>query len=292
MALLAGKIDMNSAKEHLRSAVLTLQQARIPSASLDARLLLEHVLGLSREQLLFVLENPLSATQAERYRLLIEQRAGRCPVAKLIGQREFWGMNFGVSSATLDPRPDSETLIESVLERITDRRAPLKLLDMGTGSGCLILSLLSELPNAQGTAVDICPQALEVATRNAATLGLASRAQFVYSDWGAQISGCFDVIVSNPPYIPTADIAELEPEVSKFEPKQALDGGADGLECYRAIMAWLPLALAPGGFAAFEIGMGQQRGLEEIVAQQGFAVVASKADLGGITRCLVVQRKE
>jgi release factor glutamine methyltransferase len=280
---------MVSAADALRDAVMMLQRAHIVSASLDARLLLQHVLNVSREQLLEG-TNTLTPEQESHYRELIGKRLQRQPVAQLTGRREFWGLTFKVTASTLDPRPDSETLIEAVLARFRDHDRPLRILDMGTGSGCLLLSLLSEYAQAHGCGVDRCDRALEVAKENAARLGMQARATFVQSSWGDKVSGPFDIIISNPPYIPTAAIALLEPEVRQFEPRQALDGGKDGMDCYRAIMPQLPGLLADGGLAVFEIGMGQQHDLQAIASENGLQVAGIKDDLAGIPRCVFVQK--
>lgn len=291
MMMRAKKTENILAKEALRWAVMKLQQERIESASLDARILLEYVLGVNREQLLFSLELPITTEQYDRFAALVEKRVKRQPVSKIIGKREFWGINFAVNENTLDPRPDSETLIEYVLERIENRDAALRILDLGTGTGCLLLSLLSELPAAKGIGVDASEEALTVAKENAAALGLTERTDFVPGDWCSKLEGKFDIIISNPPYIPTAEISALEPEVAEFDPILALDGGADGLNCYRKIMKQLPDMLAKDGFAAFEIGMGQQNGLGAIANENGFEITGSKNDLSGIARCLIVQKK-
>ena len=277
-----------SAKQSLLAAVLELQRAHVESASLDARLLLEHVLGVSREQLLLGMDNALTEDQQHEYRKLVSLRASRRPLAQILGRREFWGMEFTVSDATLDPRPDSETLIEAVLERVSHRAAPLSILDLGTGTGCLLLSLLRELPCARGMGVDISPGALAVARENAQSLELSQRVQFIGSNWCEHVEGAFDIVISNPPYIPTQDIEALEPEVSCFEPRLALDGGQDGLDCYRTIVEKLPKLLNPSGFAAFEIGIGQQCALEMLAQQHGLKVDAVKKDLGGIPRVVVI----
>jgi len=282
------KNNIISAKESLLAGILELQRAYIVSASLDARLLLEHVMGVTREQLLMGMDMALTEEQEREYKQLIELRANHKPVAQILGRREFWGMDFAVNENTLDPRPGSETVIESILERVADRSAPLRILDLGTGTGCLLLTLLRELPAAKGVAVDMCPKALQVASENAATLGLSERVEFVRSDWCEQLSGQFDIIVSNPPYIPTETIATLAPEVCRYEPMLALDGGADGLDCYRTIMRSLPQLLASDGFAALEIGVGQQRSLETIALESGLKVAATKKDLGGIVRALII----
>ena len=247
-----------SATDALRNAVMALRQAHIDTASLDARLLLEHALGVSREELLSDSNLRLSAKQEAFYRTLIDERIGRKPVAQLTGRREFWGMAFKVTPATLDPRPDSETLIEAVLEwvtgqeswvmgKMTNDQRPMTILDLGTGTGCLLLALLKELKHAKGIGVDISEEALSVAWENAAALGLEARASFARSDWAQTIEGTFDIIISNPPYIPSNAIARLAPEVRDHEPTLALDGGADGLEAYRKIIPRMERFLAKGG---------------------------------------------
>lgn len=291
MGILASKTNTVLAREALRWAVLKLQQEHIESASLDGRILLEHVLGVSREQLLFSLELPITKEQYNRFGELVEKRAQRQPISQLIGKREFWGINFVVSENTLDPRPDSETLIEYVLESVKNRADNFRVLDLGTGTGCLLLSLLSELPAAKGVGVDYCDRALSVAKENAISLGFASRTDFINGDWCEKLEGEFDIILSNPPYIPTSVIPTLDPEVAEFEPMLALDGGEDGFSCYRKIMRSLPKILAKDGFAAFELGMGQQRELTEIALENSMEVVGAKNDLSGIARCIIVQHK-
>ncbi len=297
MPVLAEKHEM-LARDALREAVLRLQAAKIESASLDARILLEHVLGVSREQLLFLLDLAITTEQYEGLKKLVEMRAEHKPIAQIIGKREFWGLDFKVNEATLDPRPDSETLVEAVLDKIKNQDAALKILDLGTGTGCLLISLLSELPNSSGVGVDISEAALEVARGNASSLVIVDRTQFICSNWAEKLEDLedigqkFDIIISNPPYIPSSEIAKLAPEVAKFEPIGALDGGADGFDCYRAIMRQIPRILADTGFVAFEIGMGQERGLMEIAEENGLKTVGTKNDLGGITRCVIIEKNK
>jgi release factor glutamine methyltransferase len=281
----------NAVKNVLREAVLTLQQAHIDTASMDARILLQHVLGVTREALLGNDALVLTPLQTQAYQTLIEKRKARQPVAQLTGSREFWGITYRVTPHTLDPRPDSETLIEAVLARLPARDAALSVLDLGTGTGCLLLTVLSEYPAASGVGVDICEHALAVAEGNAAQLGMKQRARFVRSRWAENVSGQFDLILSNPPYIPTNTIPTLAPEVAQWEPRAALDGGTDGLDCYRAIMAQLPALLAPGGLALFEIGIGQAASLKAIAECHGLSVVGTKDDLSLITRCVMVAKQ-
>lgn len=276
-----------SAKHALRDAVMALQQARIETAALDARLLLLHVLGINHEA--WVAENdwPMTSAQFAQFQALTQERAAYRPVAQILGRREFFGRAFKVTEATLDPRPDSETLIEAALEWAKGHTKPMTILDLGTGTGCLLLTLLMECENAHGIGVDISEAALIVARENAKNLGCA-RADFVQSHWGENVKGSFDIIIANPPYIPGDAIAMLAPEVAQYEPKLALDGGADGLNCYRTIMQQLPQLLAKKGIALFEIGQGQEEDVRKIVASCQLLVAGSKQDLQGITRCLLV----
>jgi release factor glutamine methyltransferase len=275
----------------LKSAVLMLQQAQIESASLDARLLLEHVLRASREQLLLRMEEHVTAAQEQQYLELVARRADRQPVSQLIGKREFWGIEFAVSEATLDPRPDSETLIESALFYFRGREKPVRILDLGTGTGCLLLSLLSEFPLGTGLGIDISEAALAIAKENTLKLGYQARAVFKQGNWHDGINDTFDIIVSNPPYIPTDSIDRLAPEVARWEPKLALDGGEDGLDCYRLILSKLPQILAENGVAVLEIGFNQEQSVKTLIAENGLEVAGVRADMGGITRCIVVKHK-
>lgn len=278
-------------KEALREAVKQLQAARIETASLDARVLLEHVLGISREQLLLAFDDVMTPKEEQAYQAIIAERAKRRPVAQLIGKREFWGMDFIVTEDTLTPRPDSETLVEAVLANVKDKAAPLKILDLGTGTGCLLLSLLKELPNASGMGVDASPKALSVARENAKNLEFSLRARFRINDWCQGLGETFDIVVANPPYIATTDILGLEPEVAQFEPKLALDGGADGLKAYRDVVAALPPVLAAEAIVGFEVGAGQHAALAEIAAGQGFAVKEMRQDLQGVMRAVLIHQR-
>jgi release factor glutamine methyltransferase len=287
--MLALKKTKRTLAQVLREGVLKLQKAHVESASLDARLLMEHVLGCSREALLISPDAVLSKEQEAQFAALIEARSNRKPIAQLIGKREFYGRNFKVSEFTLDPRPDSETVIEALLQQAPKEKS-IKIIDLGTGSGCLLLTLLAELPQATGIGVDISDNALAVAEENARSLELSERARFIRSRWAAEVSGTFDVIISNPPYIPTAMIDMLAPEVAKYEPRLALDGGEDGLECYREIMKSLPALLAPEGVAAFEIGVGQELALTLLANEVGLQVVEIRPDLAGVPRAVVIRK--
>jgi release factor glutamine methyltransferase len=288
-------------KSVLYSGVIALQRAHIRTASLDARVLLQHVLGINREQLLADDKVHLTSVQYGAYQGLIGQRLRRKPVSQLIGKREFWGLAFEVTEDTLDPRADSETLIEAVMAKCPDRQKALRILDLGTGTGCLLLTLLTEYENATGVGIDRSEAALQVAERNARALSVHTRVSFMESRWCESITAPeekftkekfnivpFDIIVSNPPYIPTGDIASLEPEVKYHEPLMALDGGVDGFSCYREILPHVPQLLATNGLAFFEIGMGQQQEVSTIAALQGMQVSDVKYDLGSVARCLVL----
>lgn len=242
----------------LRETASKLEAAGIPTPRLDAEVLLAHVLGCERLQLPLRRDDALSPEQVASYEALVAERLSRKPVSHILGEREFWSLKFKVSNAVLTPRPDSETLIAAVLERLQPFNAPWRLLDIGTGSGCLIGALLSELPNAWGCGIDISPAAVEVAAENIRNLGLASRCDIIEGDLFAPLEGeRFDVIISNPPYIESAEIAVLDPEVSRFEPLGALDGGPDGLNYYRRIADRAHHHLSRGGFMALEIGASQ-----------------------------------
>jgi len=268
-----------------------LRRAGVDSARLDARMLVAEVLGAEPLAVVAHPEWPLDADAAKRLAAMVVRRESREPMSHILGRREFWSLRFKVSADTLTPRPDSETLVEAVLDVVPDRRAPLRIVDFGTGSGCLLLALLSELPAARGLGIDLSHAALAVARGNAASLGMAERAEFRSGDWGSGLAGIFDVIVSNPPYIGEDEIAGLEAEVSSFEPRLALAGGPDGLECYRRLAPDILRLLAPRGIAAVEIGQGQA---DEVSAlfREGGAMVAVRRDLAGIERCVVVRREE
>jgi release factor glutamine methyltransferase len=210
-------------------------------------------------------------------------------MAYILGEREFWSLPLFVGPGVLVPRPETETLVEAALEAFPDRTAPLRILDLGTGSGCLLLALLREYPNASGVGVDRSAEALAHATLNARRHGLADRALLVRGDWGRGLAESFELIVANPPYVASGELAELAPEVARYEPRAALDGGADGLDAYRAILPDLPRLLAPAGVACLEIGAGQATALAALAEVGGFRV-AVRPDLAGIPRCLVLRR--
>ena len=276
-----------TAKDTLRRAVLTLQAAKIETASIDARLLLQEALGVSREGLLMAMEKSMTAAQAQKFDAMIARRLAREPVSKILEKREFYSLKLKVTRDTLDPRPDSETLVECVLAALPEREKPYRMLDLGTGTGCLSLALLKALPRASVVAVDCSDAALAVAAENALQLGLAGRAAFCQSNWFESVSGVFDVIVSNPPYIPSREVDQLAADVVNYDPRLALDGGADGLDAYRILLAGAGTRLAAGGVLAMEIGAGQHAQVALMGEKAGFGEPQMFKDLAGIIRCLL-----
>lgn len=271
----------------LLSATRRLAEAGIDTARLDARLLLARVMGVEAGWLVTHSDAEPTPGQAEAFAQSLTRRVDREPVALILGEQEFWSLPFRVTADTLIPRPDTETVVEAVLRRLPDRRAPLRLLDFGTGTGCLLLALLHELPNAVGVGVDRNPGAARVAAANARELGLSERTAVLCGDWGTALDGIFDVIVSNPPYIRDEDIATLQPEVARFEPWAALAGGGDGYAAYRRLAPEMSRLLAPGGLAAFEVGEGQAGPVAELLRRQGLIRAEIVADLAGIERCVL-----
>ncbi len=273
----------------LEEGARRLAAAGIPDARHEARLILAHALGIEPVTVLGYPERPVD--DASRYADLIARRAAREPLSHLTGRREFWSLDFEVTSATLDPRADSETLVEAALAAIPDHRVPLSIVDFGTGTGCLLLALLSELANAKGLGIDIAEETLAVARRNAARLGLDGRALFAIGDWGDSLAGPFDLIVGNPPYIPAGEIAGLQPEVANFEPRRALDGGADGLGSYRRLGPDISRLLRPGGAAVLEFGLGQGPAVARLMSAEGLVPQGFRADLAGHDRCLILAKR-
>lgn len=279
---------MTTAGDAVTAAQRRLAEAGVTEPRLDAQVLLGHVLGCGREGVVAHPERWLDAAERGRFEALVAGRAARRPVAQLVGEREFWSLPFEVTPDTLTPRPDSETVVAAVLARLPDRGARLRILDLGTGTGCLLLALLSELPGAEGTGVDRSPAALAVARRNADRLGLGARSRLLQGSWGEALAGPFDVVVANPPYVPDGVIEALEPEVARFEPRGALAGGADGLDAYRAILPDLPRLLADSGFAVLEVGDGQADAVAAIARASRLGVAETHLDLAGKARCVVL----
>lgn len=275
-------------KSLVQDAVLRLRLSGVEGPRRDAELIVGHVLGLERASIIARGDDPVDADAAARIEALAAERAGRRPMAQILGRREFWSLTFKVTEATLDPRPDTETLVEAVLAVIGLRRwQALRILDLGTGTGCILAALLTECPAAQGTGVDRSPAAAAVARENMAALGLDRRASIVEGDWCAGLSGLFDVIVSNPPYIPEADLARLAPEVRLFEPRGALTPGGDGLGAYRAILGQIGVVSAPGAIVGFEVGIGQSEAVAALMEGAGLGPVTVRPDLAGIGRAVL-----
>ena len=273
----------------LRKAKTYLDRAGSETASLDARRLLTHATGLEFSAVLLAPTKPLTEEEATVFADAINRRAAREPVARILGWQEFWGLRFELNDATLVPRPDTETLVEAVLAKLKEREAhgPLRLLDLGTGSGCILLSLLSEVPAAKGVGVDLVPEAIEAARKNARSLGLEERASFAQGSWFEGVSGLFDVIVSNPPYITEAEMADLMEEVKHHDPRLALTPGGDGLAAYRQIIGDAKPYLAAGGFLALEIGHRQADDVTALCKSAGFSSVSLLQDLGGRDRVVL-----
>ena len=282
---------MPTVGEMVASVAARLAAAGIENGRLDARLLVGDATGLTAEAMIAepeaAIDDPGVMARVER---LTKRRLTREPMSQILGRREFWSLSFKVTPDVLTPRPDSETLVETVLSIVPDRSARLRLLDLGVGSGCLLLSLLHSLPNARGLGVDRSERALAVARANAATLGLADRAEMRAGDWGADLPDQYDIVVSNPPYIPSDDIEGLAPEVSEHEPWLALDGGRDGLDAYRTLAGELPFLVREGGWAALEVGQGQAPAVARLLRAAGFRIERVVPDLGGIERVILARR--
>lgn len=268
--------------EALRAALPQLAAAGIEGPANDARHLLAHALGLPLDRLTLHLADPLTELQRAAFDQSVAARARRQPVAQITGQQLFWGRWFQVTQDTLDPRPDTEPLIAAALERPF-----LKMLDLGTGTGCILLSCLAEMPMAQGLGTDLSPAALSVARTNATSLGLSSRARFLASDWFSEVQGRYDLITSNPPYIAADEMATLAPEVRDWEPHLALTPGGDGLDAYRAIARGAGARLMAGGRLLLEIGPTQGAAVTALLVAQGFVNPRVLPDMDGRDRVVL-----
>jgi release factor glutamine methyltransferase len=275
----------------LAEAARCLAAAGIEEPRREARLLLAAVLTVDTGMILGHPDRLLERSEYVRFAALLARRAAHEPMARLLGRREFWSLDFALAPETLVPRPDSETVVEAALAKISDRSAALRLLDLGTGTGCLLLALLSELPASTGFGIDLVPNAAVMARRNAAALGLAGRSGFIAGFWGAALTGFFDVIVANPPYIESEAIAALAPEVVQYDPLIALDGGADGLASYRALAPELARLLSKSGVAVVELGAGQVESVAAVMRRGELVIEQVCRDLAGIERCLVLRRR-
>jgi release factor glutamine methyltransferase len=278
-----------------RMLTARLRTNSIDSAEFDARILIGAVLGLDLTGMIAAAERRVTAAEAARLEDAVRRRVAREPVARIIGVREFWGLPLQLSAATLVPRPDTETVVELALEMLQPSANPdrrFRVADIGTGSGAILLALLSELPDAYGVGTDISVAALRTASRNAAQLGLVGRAGFVACDYAAALSGNLDLIVSNPPYIRSADIAGLSIEVRDYDPLLALDGGTDGLDAYRALIPQAARLLAPGAALVVEAGHGQSGEIQGLIDAAGLTCERPpKADLAGIRRAVAGRKK-
>jgi release factor glutamine methyltransferase len=275
---------MTTVREALDHARRKFTAVGIETAALDARLLAEAVTGLRHEEIIADPGREIGPEASEAFLRMVARRQSHEPVSRILGQREFYGRIFQVTSAVLDPRPDTETLVGEALKHMGPGS---RVLDLGTGSGAIIITLLAECPDATGVATDLSAAAIALAQRNASRLGVAERLLWIQSNWFEAVTGRFGLIVSNPPYIPLSDFAKLPLAVRGFDPAMALDGGPDGLEAYRRIAAGAGAHLAPEGRILVEIGWGMTKTVETIFQGAGFGLAASVADLAGHPRCLI-----
>ena len=270
--------------EALAAAARVLAEAGVDEPRREARLLASYLLNAP----VTALGNAGLCMDPGLWAALVARRAAREPLALITGRRGFWTLDLAVSADTLVPRPDSETLIEAALAAFPAPDGVGRILDLGTGTGCLLLAALSEFPAAFGVGIDLSPAAARLAAANAAACGLAGRAAFAAGDWSRAVRGRFDLILCNPPYVATAELARLMPEVRLYEPGRALDGGACGLAAYRTILPGLPAMLTPAGAAILEVGAGQLADVSALAKQAGLTHIASRADLGGVERALIL----
>lgn len=277
-----------SRQEALRRLRAAFAEAGIDEAALDARVLLLDALGLDATALALRPDEPVGEAGAARLEEASRRRLAGEPVWRILGEREFWGLPFALHPETLVPRPDTETVVEAALRLAP---GPRRILDLGTGTGCLLVAILRERPGAFGIGLDRARGAAATARRNAERNGVGERASFVVGDWTAALAGAFDLVVSNPPYIPTRDLAGLEREVREHDPALALDGGADGLDPYRLILADAPRLLAPGGAVVVEVGIGQADDVAAIGVATGLELQAIAPDLAGVPRAVAWRAK-
>lgn len=281
-----------SRREALRACTARLQSAGVVEAAGDARFLLLGILGLETRDLLIEGERRVSADEAAALDAALARRLAGEPVARILGAWEFWGLPFRLGPDTLVPRPDTEILVEVALAAVPDRTAPVRCLDLGTGTGCILTALLSELPRASGVGLDRSDGALRVARDNAVANGVGDRARFVVGDWCEALRGTFDLVVSNPPYIAHDVIATLDREVRMHDPAAALDGGVDGLDAYRRILDGAAGLLAPGGRLVLEIGYDQASAVRALACAAGFPDRGLTRDLAGRDRVVSFDRPQ
>ncbi|OYU39043.1 MAG: protein-(glutamine-N5) methyltransferase, release factor-specific [Pseudorhodobacter sp. PARRP1] len=276
-----------TAQDALRLAIPRLTAAGIDNAPRDARLLLAHAMGIAADRLTLHLPDALTDTAQAAFEAAIAARITHQPVAQITGQRQFWGRNVKVTQDTLDPRPETEILVAEALSRPF-----VNMLDLGTGTGCILLSCLADMPMARGVGSDLSAAALAVAQENASRLHLSTRARFVQSDWLKAIQGRFDLITSNPPYIAATEMPHLSPDVLQWEPHAALTPGGDGLDAYRAIAAQAPARLLAGGRLLLEIGPTQAGVVSQMLAAQGLANIRTLQDFDGRDRVVCGEKPQ
>jgi release factor glutamine methyltransferase len=276
-----------------RALTARLRSAGLDEAELDARILLGAVLSLDLTGLISQAARPLTEAEASQLAHYAQRRIAGEPVARILGTREFWGLPFRLSEATLVPRPDTETVVERALEMFREQSLshPPRIADIGTGSGAILLALLHEIPDAFGVGTDLSLTALDTAKGNAAALGLADRAAFVACSYASALRGPFDLIVSNPPYIPAGEIPKLSIEVREHDPHLALDGGNDGYDAYRALIPQAAERLVPGGALIVEAGQGQAGDIQALMAAAALSIDRPpRADLAGIPRAVSARK--
>ena len=296
-AVLGQTARFRTARDAIVALSASFRTAGVPTPELDARLLVLSACCMSSEAYILSPERPVTGAEAMLIAAFQARRMKREPVSRILGYREFWGHRFVVGPAVLDPRPDTETVVEAALALVREmgEAEPLRILDLGTGSGCILLSLLAELPQAWGVGADISPEALCLARANAERLGLSSRASFVQGDWCETFTGPFGLIISNPPYIEGAGINALDDEVRCYDPGLALDGGMDGLAAYRRIVGSCARIAASGAWIVLEVGMGQAPEVTDLFDRAGWLIEPERArvfqDLSRIDRVVAIKRQ-
>ena len=278
----------NSIKGVLNWAKNQLSISGIRTPIIDARLLLGFALGNPQERFYGLEDKILNTSEIDTYQNIVKRRCSREPVSRIVGERDFWSLTLQLNPSSLDPRADSETLIEGLKRYLPDKGVHVNIIDLGTGTGCLLLAALKEFPNSYGVGVDISEECVKLAQENAVKNELQNRTAFVQSDWGQKVYEKFDIILSNPPYIEEDEIQILEPEVRNFDPKIALNGGKDGLSCYQTLGAEFGSLLKEEGLIFLEIGYKQREQVGNIMAMNGLKCLSVEQDLGKRDRCLVL----